>query len=127
MPLWRYCALLRLLRAAAAIGMLCACLQDMQPLLPQVVPEHNFECKGALERPRLYRDGGCRNAAAVQSFTVHFAPMHTRTALHGSREHCWLQWAVSGRNLTRKGPLDAQERDLSGGVRWAAVVRSPAE
>ena len=29
--LWRYCALFRLLRIAAAIGLLCACLQDRQP------------------------------------------------------------------------------------------------
>jgi len=94
---------------------------------PRLFSKHNLECKGALERPRSYLDGSSRNAAAVQSFTVHFVPMHIRTALHGSREHCWLQWVVSGRNLTRKGPLDAQERGLSGGVRWAAVVRPPAE
>jgi len=36
--LWRYCALLRLLRAAAAIRMLCACSQDMKPPAPGCSP-----------------------------------------------------------------------------------------
>jgi len=41
-----------------------------------------------------------------------------RTASYGSSGNFWLQWAVSGRNLTRKGPMDARERGLSCG-RWA--------
>ena len=89
--------------------------------------EHNLECEGALERTQPHLDGGALNAAAVQSFIARASLMHTRMALHGANEHSWLQWAVSRRILARRGPLDAQERGLSGGVRCAAAVLLPAE
>ena len=89
--------------------------------------EHNLECKGALERTQPHLDGGALNAAAVQSFIARASLMHTRVALHGANEHSWLQWAVSRRILARRGPLDAQERGLSGGVRCAAAVSTGRE
>ena len=106
---------LALLRTLATISGRC-CDRDALHMragyaafCPRLLPEHSLECTGALERPRSHLGGGARNAAAVQPFAVHFTPMHTRTALYGSRMHCWLQWAVSGRNLTRKGPVDAHD------------------
>ena len=57
----------------------------------ELLPEHQLQFRGALERPQSYLDGGSRDAAAVQSFSVHFSPMHNFTALYGSCEHCSLQ------------------------------------
>jgi len=94
---------------------------------PWVFSEHNLECKGALKRPQPYLDGGALNAATVQSFIARASLMHTRMALNGANEHFWLQWAVSGQILARRGAPSAQERGFSGGVRCAAAVLLPAE
>jgi len=119
-------ALVAIAKGCCSRAVLCM-IARQETSCPRLFSEHNFECKGALERPQPHLDGGALNAAAVQSFIARASLMHTCMALHGANKHSRLPWAVSGRILARRGPLDAHERARSGGVRCAAVVLLPAE